>query len=152
MNIDRLADILALFAAIACWRISRPAAYALLAAFAASLLYLAAPWEPLRLVSALVGLVGAIEFGRHRPKPPSRHYAWFGYRGAPVPINMPRGNIFAEMPRRAWIGLLLLASMTGDGAALLAYRAWQEWVLPVAQIVVCVAIAAIARWPERSLS
>lgn len=146
--LPRLADAIALLAALACWRVSRPSALALLGAFAASLLYLVAPWEPLRWVSAAVGLVGVIEFVRgFEMLRVGVQYVRF-MRERRIEMRSP-WRVILVLPRRAWIGLLLFASMAGDGAALIAYRTWQEWVLPVAQIVVCAAIAAIARWPER---
>lgn len=149
--IIHLARVAPLLAALACWRVSRPAALALLVAFAASLVYLSAPWEPLRWVSAIVGLVGAIEFGmcvqemRRHPL-----YVWvLTDGGGPMKRRAHSEEELARMPRRAWIGLLLLGSMAGDFAAMVAWKAVGEWVMPVAQIVVCAAIALLALWPER---
>lgn len=153
LHIARIAPLLA---ALFCWRVTRPAAGALLVAFAASLLYLNAPWEPLRWVSAAVGLVGArvlweraearaVLFGNHYRRARDMCVSLRLFPGA----DLEDARAAMRFGREDWIGLLLFASAAGDGAAYLVWIRLNEWVMPVAQIVVCVAIAVIARWPER---
>ena len=127
MTLAHVAHGALLPAAVFAWRWSRAVSMALGVAFAAAAVYLAAPWEPLRWVSALVGLVGIEEAGR----------------GAAA---LRRGG---EGGRRALLGLLCFCSMAGDGAAHLLHRAGWPWVFDLAQIIVCGAMICVCVWPRR---
>jgi predicted amino acid dehydrogenase len=61
--------------------------------------------EPMRAISALTGLAGAIEIGRART----------------IDVRMK-------------LGILLLGSMVVDGAAYLVHKATGDWVQPLFQI------------------
>lgn len=108
----------------------------------------AGAFEAQRWASAIVGLAGAVEMGRG-----GRHVARarVAIRRAEQRMRLPshKWRLVIPLPRAFWLGLLCLASMVGDGAAMLVWKALGEWVMPVAQIAVCLAICVIARWPER---
>lgn len=133
-----ISDAFALLAAILTWRVSRLVSATLVLACVASVVYAFAPWEPLRWSSALVGLAGAVEMAR-------------GSADATLvfPGELPIRGELPRIQRRAWLGLFCFASMVGDGSAMLVWKSLGEWVMPVAQICVCAAICAIAKWPER---
>lgn len=145
MIVAHIAVASMLLAALFCWRVSRPAAGALLVAFTVSLAWLLTHLEPLRWVSAVVGLVGAWEFGYRAQK---RFVYVRGLLNRGYWPELDEIKARGLWGKRDHVALLLFASMVGDGAAYCAWIRLDEWVMPVAQIVVCVAIAAIARWPE----
>jgi len=151
-----------LVAAVLTWSVSRLVSTALALACVASVVYAFAPWEPLRWVSALVGLAGAVEMGwrahwRSMPGP------WIPLSGLGRLWLRKPASLHAIQVEPAWwakrwalgrvdaIALLCFASMVGDMAAMLVWRRLGEWVMPVSQIVVCLAICVIARWPKRRL-
>lgn len=104
MNLDILADLILFPLAILTWRHSKLVSWSIQAAFI-SAIAVRAGVEPMRAVSALTGLAGAIEIGRARA------------------VNA-----------RLKLGILLLGSMVVDGAALLAHKATGDWVQPLFQI------------------
>ena len=134
MSLPLLADLAAGAAACFAWRVSRPIAAAIALAVGASALHAETGIEALRWSSALVGLVGAVELGlAARSTLPS-----------PSLGTGPRAH-----PRRGWLGVLCIASMAGDGAALLAWRGLGEWVWDVAQLLMSGAVIAVCVWPRR---
>lgn len=102
--IDVFADLILLPLAILTWRHSKLVSWSIQVAFIGALA-VRAGIEPLRAVSALTGLAGAIEIGRAR-----------------------------AVDVRLKLGILLLGSVVVDGAALLAHRATGDWVQPLFQI------------------
>lgn len=101
---DLFADLILLPLAVLTWRHSKLVSWSIQAAFVGSMA-VRAGIEPMRAVSALTGLAGAIEIGRAR-----------------------------AVDVRLKLGILLIGSMVVDGAALLAYRATGDWVQPLFQI------------------
>lgn len=104
MNLDLFADIILLPLAILTWRHSKLVSWSIQVAFIGAIV-VRLGMEPLRAVSALTGLAGAIEIGRARA----------------VDVRMK-------------LGILMLGSMAVDGAAILAHKATGDWVQPIFQI------------------
>lgn len=102
--IDLFADIILFPLAVLTWRHSKLVSWSIQVAFIGAMA-VRAGIEPMRAVSALTGLAGAIEIGR----------AW-------------------AIDVRLKLGILLLSSMVVDGAALIAHRATGDWVQPLFQI------------------
>jgi hypothetical protein len=102
--IDLFADLILLPLAILTWRHSKLVSWSIQTAFIGAMA-VRAEIEPARAVSVLTGLAGAIEIGRAQA------------------VNV-----------RLKLGILLLGSMTVDGAALLAHKATGDWVQPLFQI------------------
>ena len=102
--IDLFADLILLPLAVLTWRQSRLVSWSIQAAFIGAIV-VRLGLEPLRAISALTGLAGAIEIGRARA----------------VDVRMK-------------LGVLLLGSMAVDGAAILAHKATGDWVQPIFQI------------------
>lgn len=117
-------------AAILSYRKAPFSAFALLVAFIANLAYAKGivADESIRWVSAFVGMVGAIEFGRgvermKRRKTGSIRDALRSIEGA------------------SWIGLVLLASMGVDGFGMIVFRLTEVWIVPEATIgILCLVI------------
>lgn len=117
--IDIVSDALLFPVAALIWRWSKLMSCALqLALIAAVAVRLGI--EEARVVSALTGLVGAIEIG--------------------IVLDNPRD---VDDLRRAEVGALLLASMASDGVSWLVYRWTGDWTLPSIQIPVLIWIGAI---------
>jgi hypothetical protein len=104
MMIDLFADLILFPLAILTWRHSKLISWSIQAAFI-SAIAVRAGVEPMRAVSALTGLAGAIEIGRAQA------------------VNV-----------RLKLGILMLGSMAVDGAAILAHKATGDWVQPIFQI------------------
>jgi len=102
--IDLFADLIMLPLAVLTWRHSKLVSWSIQAAFIGAMAVRAGV-EPMRAVSALTGLAGAIEIGRARA------------------VNA-----------RMKLGILLLGSMAVDVAAILAHKATGDWVQPIFQI------------------
>lgn len=124
-----------LLGAVASWRWSKRIGGAMLLAFLASLAFLVHPAEPLRWVSALVGLAGVVEAGSA---------ASAAVRAAKTPREA-----FAAMERRGWLGLLCFASMASDGVAMLSWRLQVVWPMPYTQIGWSLLLIAVGVWPAR---
>lgn len=111
--LDIFADLILLPLAVLTWRHSRIVSasiqLALIGAIAVRF-----GIEELRIVSALTGLVGAIEIGRAR-----------------------------AVDARMKLGMMLLGSMSADGAAILAHQVTGDWVQPVFQIGVAMAMGYV---------
>lgn len=101
---DLVADLILLPLAVLTWRHSKIMSWSIQAAFVGALAVRTGV-EPMRAVSALTGLAGAIEIGRAR-----------------------------AVDVRLKLGILLLGSMAVDGAAILAHKATGDWVQPIFQI------------------
>jgi len=135
-----LARVLLPLAAILTWRWSRLVSGALGFAFVASLVYLVAPWEPLRWVSAVTGLAGVTELGRVRGISGLLARSRVGVRDRRMYI----------MNRRDIVAALLVGSMAADGVAYLWHRSTGHWgPMPVLQVVVLAAMCVIGAWPRR---
>lgn len=104
MMTDLVADLILLPLAVLTWRHSKLVSWSIQAALVGAMA-VRAGIEPMRAVSMLTGLAGAIEIGR----------AW-------------------AVDTRLKLGILLLGSMVVDGAALLAHRATGDWTQPLFQI------------------
>jgi hypothetical protein len=102
--IDLFADLILFPLAVLTWRHSKLISWSIQAAFIGALA-VRAGIEPMRAVSVLTGLAGAIEIGRAR-----------------------------AVDVRLKLGILLLGSMVVDGAALITHRATGDWVQPIFQI------------------
>lgn len=142
MTIPLLADLAALVAADLAWRVSKPIGAAIALAVGASLVHAATGLEALRWSSALVGLVGAAVL------------VWrvdvraICQRGR---VETDEDRVLVEhyrLGRPDALAVLCLASMAGDGAALLLYRGGWPWVFDAAQILVSAAVIAVC-WPRR---
>ena len=94
-------------------------ALALSVAFLANLAYAngIVQSESIRWVSAFVGMVGAVEFGRGAERVKMRK-----------PVSIP--DAIRKVDGSAWIGLVLLASMGVDGFGLIAFRVTGIWIVP----------------------
>lgn len=86
--------------------------------------------ESIRWVSALVGLVGVVEFGRGTMHTERRK-----------PVSIP--DALRKVDGNAWIGLVLLASMGVDGFGMLVWRAFDVWIVPEATIGILLLVIAI---------
>ena len=73
--------------------------------------------ESIRWVSAFVGMVGAVEFGRGVERMKLRKS-----------VSIP--DALRKVDGAAWIGLVLLASMGVDGFGLIAFRLTGIWIVP----------------------
>ena len=104
MTFDLFADLILIPLAILTWHHSKFVSWSIQAAFVGAVV-VRLGLEPLRAVSALTGLAGAIEIGRARA----------------VDVRMK-------------LGILLLGSMAVDGTAILAHKATGDWVQPIFQI------------------
>jgi hypothetical protein len=102
--LDLFADLVLLPLAVLTWRHSKLVSWSIQAAFIGAIV-VRLGLEPLRAVSALTGLAGAIEIGRAR-----------------------------AVDVRLKLGVILLGSMVVDGAALIAHRATGDWWQPLFQI------------------
>lgn len=167
--IAHLATLLLLPAAILAWRLSRPIAIALGLVLSSTLAYLAlahaypeaharGAFEAQRLVSAVVGLVGAWELGRrarsrismanHRRRAQEALNAK-PYRGLELWLEKVDAGVERwRFGRVDAIALLCLASMASDGAAWFLYRAGRPWVFDLAQVLFLTAMIVIA-WPRK---
>lgn len=94
-------------------------AFALLVAFCANVAYATGIVrdESIRWVSAFVGLVGAIEFGRGSERTQHRK-----------PVSIP--DALRKVDGATWIGLALLASMGVDGFGMIVWRSVGVWIVP----------------------
>lgn len=140
MTLPLAADGAALLAAGFAWRVSRPIAVAIALAAVASLVHAVTGFETLRWSSALVGLVGAAEVAIH-----VRYPLLVLTSAGPRRLGHFEGLLHSP---RTLLGILCLASMAGDGAALLLYRGGLPWVFDAAQIIVSAAVIAVC-WPRR---
>lgn len=104
MTIDLFADLIMLPLAVLTWRHSKLVSWSVQTAFVGAMAVRAGV-EPMRVVSALTGLAGAIEIGQAQT----------------VDVRMK-------------LGILMLGSMAVDGAAILAHKATGDWVQPIFQI------------------
>ena len=102
--LDIIADAVLLPLALLTWRHSRLVSSSIQLAFIGAVA-VRFDLEPFRAVSAVTGLVGAIEIGWAR-----------------------------KVNARLKLGVLLLGSMVADGTALLAHRATGDWMQPLFQI------------------
>jgi hypothetical protein len=141
VDLPLLADLAALGAAAFAWRVSPPIAVAIGLAVAASALHAWTGAEALRWSSALVGLVGVVELGRARPS--IRVRAWAYRTWARLAFRT------ARFARADALAVLCVASMAGDGAAMLLHQRGLPWVFDLAQIVVSGAAIAVCTWPRR---
>ena len=107
-------------------------AFSLFIAWAANLAYAKGivQSESVRWVSALVGLVGAIEFGRGTMRTERR-----------MPVSIP--DALRKVDGGAWIGLALLASMGVDGFGMFVWKAFGVWIVPEATIGILLLVIAI---------
>ena len=138
-----LATILLPITAFACWRWSRLVADALLLALAAEVVYDVAPWEPLRLVSAVTGLAGVVVLIEHGRQP-----LYIVGHGRNWRLGFWQG---LAQSRPTVLAFLLVGSMAADAAALLWWRGTGEWgPLPFFQVVVLLAMIGVSLWPRRS--
>lgn len=121
--------------------------------------YLATGFEALRWVSAIVGLVGAWELG---DRAYSRHVfnssTYANARARTFVYGLGNAQTLEDardtvrLGRIDAIAAICIASMAGDGVALLAHRAWMVWVMPPVQLCNLFVICAIAVWPQRRAS
>lgn len=155
MTLPILADLAALVTAAFAWRVSKPIGAAIALAMLASLVHAETGIEALRWSSALVGLVGVVELGRRarqrRLLTVALHNDMFRRAVAANPWRPGEAfEIRAPRPGRPdALGVLCLASMGGDGAALAFHRAGLPWVFDMAQIIVSGLVIAVCVWPRR---
>lgn len=86
--------------------------------------------EFVRWVSALVGLAGAMEFGRGTMRTERRK-----------PVSIP--DALRKVDGNTWTGLVLLASMGVDGFGMLVWRAFDVWIVPETTIGILLLVIAI---------
>ena len=98
-------------------------AFALFVAFLANLAYTngVVRDESIRWVSAFVGMVGSIEFGRGAERMKRRN---------PGSIR----DALRKVDGATWIGLVLLSSMGVDGFGMIVFRSTEVWIVPEATI------------------
>lgn len=118
--------------AILCYRKAPSIAVALFASFWANIVYATgiASGESIRWVSALVGFVGAYEFGRGVERMKHRK-----------PVSIP--DALRKVDGGTWIGLGALASMGIDGVGLILYRTFDVWVVPEMTIGILVLMGLV---------
>lgn len=73
--------------------------------------------ESIRWVSALVGLAGAVEFGRGVERVKARK-----------PVSIP--DALRKVDGGTWIGCVAMASMGVDGFGMIAFREFGVWIVP----------------------
>lgn len=139
--VESIAIALLLPCAALCLRKAPSVAFALLASFGANLAYAngIAEAEAIRWVSALVGLAGAVEFGRGAERTKHRK-----------PVSIP--DVLRKVDGGTWIGLATLASMGVDGLGLILFRRYDVWVVPEMTIGILVLLGlfgAIGKGVER---
>lgn len=86
--------------------------------------------EFIRWISALVGACGAYEFGKGVERMKRRR-----------PVSIP--DALRKVNAAAWIGLVLLASMGVDGFGMIAFRAFDVWIVPEATIGILLSVALL---------
>lgn len=145
--VESLSLVLIAVSAASCYRKAPFPAFALFVAFIANLVYLlygfnpdvdpnetirliSNPNEAIRFVSALVGLVGAVEFGRGVERMKRRN-----------PVSIP--DSLRKVDASAWIGLVLLASMGVDGFGMIVFRLTDVWIVPEATIGILLSVIAL---------
>lgn len=130
--VESLSLVLIAVSAAFCYRTAPFPAFALFVAFIANLAYAngVVRSESIRSVSALVGLVGAVEFGRGVERMKRRN-----------PVSIP--DSFRKVDASAWIGLVLLASMGVDGFAMIVFRLTNVWIVPEATIGILLSVIAL---------
>lgn len=164
--ISHLATLLLLPAAVLAWRLSRPIALALCLVLSSTLAYLAlahaypeaharGAFEAQRLVSVVMGLVGAIELWRGT----ERARLWWSIRTTAATLQVfPAGDgptidgARRRVDPTAAMGLICLASMASDGTAWLLYRAGRPWVFDLAQVLFLTAICVVESPRKRGSS
>lgn len=131
MTITELVAVALLLVVSATIRSKTPlSSFALLLAFVANVFYSVGieTTEAVRWISALVGLAGAVEFGRGVERTKRR-----------IPVSIP--DALRKVDAAAWIGLVLLASMGVDGFGTIAFRLTGMWIVPEATIgILCLVV------------
>lgn len=127
------------FSAACCARKTPTIALILLVDFIANLAYLhgIVEGEYIRWISALVGLAGAIEFGRGVERTKRR-----------VPVSIP--DALRKVDAAAWIGLVLLASMGVDGFGMIVWRAFEVWIVPETTIGILLLVFVLGLFGKES--
>lgn len=129
---EYLAIVLLLASASICSKKAPIASLAFLIAWIANLAYAKniVASESIRWVSALVGLAGAVEFGRGVERTRLR-----------LPVSIP--DALRKVDGGAWIGCIAMASMGVDGFGMVAWRMFDVWIVPEATVIILVTICAI---------
>lgn len=84
--------------------------------------------ESIRWISALVGLAGAVEFGRGVERVKVR-----------MPVSIPAA--LSGVDGGAWIGCVAMASMGVDGFGMIAFREFGVWIVPEMTIgILCLVV------------
>lgn len=130
--IESLSLVLIAVSAASCYRTAPFPAFVLFVAFIANLTYAngVVQSESIRSVSALVGLVGAVEFGRGVERMKRRN-----------PVSIP--DSLRKVDAAAWIGLVLLASMGVDGFGMIVFRLTDVWIVPETAIGILLSVIAL---------
>lgn len=130
--VESLSLVLIAVSAASCYRKAPFPAFALFIAFIANLTYAngVVQSESIRSVSALVGLVGAVEFGRGVERMKRRN-----------PVSIP--DSLRKVDASAWIGLVLLASMGVDGFGMIVFRLTDVWIVPETTIGILLSVIAL---------
>jgi hypothetical protein len=130
--VESLSLVLIAVSAASCCRTAPFPAFALFVVFIANLAYAngVVQSESIRSVSALVGLVGAVEFGRGVERMKRRN-----------PVSIP--DSLRKVDASAWIGLVLLASMGVDGFGMIVFRLTDVWIVPETTIGILLSVIAL---------
>jgi len=130
--VEYLSLVLIAVSAASCYRTAPFPAFALFVVFIANLAYAngVVQSESIRSVSALVGLVGAVEFGRGVERMKRRN-----------PVSIP--DSLRKVDASAWIGLVLLASMGVDGFGMIVFRLTDVWIVPETTIGILLSVIAL---------
>jgi hypothetical protein len=130
--------LLPLSAACCVWK-TPTIALVLLVDFIVNLAYLRGIFggEWVRWISALMGLAGAIEFGKGVERTKRR-----------VPVSIP--DALRKVDVATWIGLALLASMGVDGFGMIVFRLTDMWIVPETTIGILLLVAGLGLLGRRS--